>query len=445
VRPLAVEPALAWDQPSERAGGPASCSGGLGPTRPQDGRLEPAHALLAVRPLPGAASGSLPPLPRLSGALPVTQPGGSRVDPREDRRKVGAPVSIQEIQEALRPLAQTRSVRWCGVAPQRLTGGEYADVTVWRKAKAEGWEAGFTGLQTCGSPWGCPCCMVKLAAERSELLERVVSRWGLERVLMLTLTVRHGPVLLKPMREQMSAAWKWLQQTREFRELVRRFGLEFVRALEATWSEENSWHPHAHALLFLDRVPSADDVAWMKERFFVLWHEAVVRFLGARCAPSRAHGVDLREASSGRYVAKMGLELAGAAFKRARGAKSMSVAEIAAGAAEGDEACVKLWKHWQCGMRGAKALSWPTRADSKLRELREECEKELAAERTSKLAAREVVATIRHEEWRAVGVLPWVREAILDVVVGGGDAGDVQDVIDDALAEWCRRRATVAT
>jgi len=37
--------------------------------------------------------------------------------------------------------------------------------------------AGFGSLQTCGSPWVCPVCSAKIAAERRNELARGVEAW----------------------------------------------------------------------------------------------------------------------------------------------------------------------------------------------------------------------------------------------------------------------------
>jgi hypothetical protein len=289
--------------------------------------------------------------------------------------------------------------------------------------------------------------MVEMGRERGQLLQRVVERWGIDKVVMASVTLRHDPGLpLKRLRKAMSRAWKRLQQTWAWRRFVKESGLEVVRGLEATFGR-NGWHPHYHCLLFFGRALSEEELDAVRELVFELWREAVIRepVLGKRCEPTREHGVDISPARSARYIAKLGLELTGAAFKKARGRRSISVAQIAAGAADGDEACKSLWIEWQLAMKGAKALCWTRREGSKLRELREKCELEIERERQGRLESEgwETVIGIPPEVFSAITTLKHkgasARGEILSCIRGGGDAQDVQDLIDDWLS-WLREQ-----
>jgi hypothetical protein len=317
-------------------------------------------------------------------------------------------------------------------------------VEVWRQ-RAGGksvapYAAWFRGVQHCSSPWSCPACAPRLAAERGDLLSRVVERWGSERALLLTLTIRHARGHdLRRMRCAVAAAWRRVQQSR----LWRGTDGEAVRALEVTYGGFAGWHPHLHVLVFLPEAPTEIATRLLRDAVYVEWRHAIERELGAEHVPDEDCGVDLRPAKDAHYIAKLGLELTAPATKAGRLRGHMTPWDIARRAAGGNAGYEALWRDWQQAMHGAKALTWPTSRRSKLRALRNAVQAEIDAEAAVEPAtpepnAPELVMTIPLSTWGAVRdeLRPW----ILDVVRGGGDAADVQDVIDDYLAERERRR-----
>jgi hypothetical protein len=129
-----------------------------------------------------------------------------------------------------------------------------------------------------------------------------------------------------------------------------------VRALEVTHGA-HGWHPHLHALLFLETPLSAAErdaaTTWLRER----WRNCVERAIGSDFAPND-RGVDLRESKRADYLAKFSFELVDPGTKCGRG-KNRTPLQIATSAAKGrcpdDEA---LWIAYCAGMRGAKMLTW---------------------------------------------------------------------------------------
>jgi hypothetical protein len=121
----------------------------------------------------------------------------------------------------------------------------------------------YQGLQVCSSVWACPVCASKITERRKLELQGAVAvakDKGLS-VQLLTLTVPHGlgddvNVILS----KMTAAWSKLNQGRTGMAFRARLGLRgTVRALEVTHGA-NGFHPHFHALLFLDGALSPDQV-----------------------------------------------------------------------------------------------------------------------------------------------------------------------------------------
>jgi hypothetical protein len=189
-------------------------------------------------------------------------------------------------------------------------------------------------------------------------LKRAVEAWGAPNVALLSLTVRHGlGDDLRATRAGIARAFQRVIRGAPWKRFCKKYGLEHqVRALEVTHGA-HGWHPHLHALLFLETPLSkeelAEAIAWLQAR----WAQAVRSTLGADFVPNQ-HGVDLRASKKADYLAKFSFELVDPGTKRGRG-KNRTPFQIAASAASGksvaDEA---LWVTYCNGMRGAKMLTW---------------------------------------------------------------------------------------
>ena len=120
--------------------------------------------------------------------------------------------------------------------------------------------ARFSGLQTCGSVWSCPCCSGTVSETRRGELNALLA-WaraeGLHPV-MLTLTARHGadhalPALLNSMKE----AKRRLANHRQSKAMRPRI-IGHVTATEVTGGGVNGWHPHFHQVLLVKAASQAE-------------------------------------------------------------------------------------------------------------------------------------------------------------------------------------------
>jgi len=122
----------------------------------------------------------------------------------------------------------------------------------------------YSGVQVCGSIWGCPICAAKISERRRQEVEQSVD-WAYEsglQPMMVTLTFPHQRTddlggLLDKQREALKRlrkgrVWDLAKQRWQFQGLV--------RALEITHSERNGWHPHTHELWFVSPETTAGDV-----------------------------------------------------------------------------------------------------------------------------------------------------------------------------------------
>jgi len=261
-----------------------------------------------------------------------------------------------ELRDGLRHLG-TERVGACG---RRRIAHEVEVVrrTAKRECGVTYQHANYRGVLRCGSLWECPPCALQIRAERGDELKRAVEFWGPGNVAMLSLTVRHGfGDDLKATRCGLAAGFQRLIRGEPWKRFCRKYGLaHHVRALEGTHGA-HGWHPHVHALLFLETPLSPAELesgtAWLQER----WGNCVHKALGSAFVPNE-HGVDLREAKRADYLAKFSLELVDPGTKRGRG-KNRTPLQIATSAATrqspDDEA---LWVAYCHGMRGAKMLTW---------------------------------------------------------------------------------------
>jgi hypothetical protein len=263
---------------------------------------------------------------------------------------------MYELRDALRALS-TKRVGACG---HRRIAREVEVVrrTATRESGETYQHAYYRGLLRCGSVWECPVCAMQIRAERGEELKRAVHAWGAGNVAMLSLTVRHGlGDDLRATRRGLATAFQRLIRGEPWKRFCAKYGIEHhVRAIEVTYGV-HGWHPHLHALLFLEiplGVAELDAAtAWLQER----WRNCVRRALGGDFVPND-HGVDLRASKRADYLAKFSFELVDPGSKRGRGANRTPL-QIAMSAASGrcpeDEA---LWAAYCAGMRGAKMLTW---------------------------------------------------------------------------------------
>jgi hypothetical protein len=246
---------------------------------------------------------------------------------------------------------------------------------------------------------------------RKELSLAVVA-WGFENVLMLSLTVRHGfGDDLRLMRAGIAEAFQGVINGNPWKRFKAKYGFQYqVRALETTHGKRG-WHPHIHALIFLEtplselELESATD--WLSQR----WAQQVQKVLGTNYVPNE-HGVDLRKVNRADYLAKLSLELLDPGTKRGR-KKNRTPLQIAVSAASGKSPIDEvLWRTYCEGMRRAKMLTWSPGLREAAGLGEEKTDEQLANEDTEQEA--EEIATMPGHVWDGVRYRAGVPCAILD-------------------------------
>ena len=299
--------------------------------------------------------------------------------------------------------------------------------------------AHWTGVERCGSIWACPVCASVIRHKRANDVQQAVESWQAQggSVVFVTLTVRHGVEDdLAMTLDAVMSGWRRLLQGKAWQRFRARFGIRGqIRAIETTVSAEAGWHPHCHALFFVDQPLSDADLVEWERSMFERWARYVVD-LGARL-PTRLRGIDVRAADShGRVVAqyltklqdaakaprhKIGDELARADYKAGRAASLAPFELLDAAHAEDeidDAARSQLWVEYYLATRGRQAITW----SKGLRDLTmPDADEELTDEEIlDETDADPVVLLIPRDAYRRrLQQQPEVAAAVLDAVERG--------------------------
>ena len=207
-------------------------------------------------------------------------------------------------------LTGSKSLQKCHSTPRGA-------VEVWRSAERS--TAAYRGLCTCQSVWCCPVCSAKIAARRAQELTDAIAthRANGGTVYLLTFTASHSRSDLLPdlVSAHMSAHARFWRQGGVRRTLEGLGVVGRVTAFEVTFGHDTGWHPHRHALVFVEQ----DDEHTAFELFDCLSDEWVRCCASSGLHATREHGLDVRGGeAAGAYVAKLGLEVALAVRKVGR-------------------------------------------------------------------------------------------------------------------------------
>lgn len=232
--------------------------------------------------------------------------------------------------------------------------------------------AGFAGIERCGSIWCCPACSAVIRAGRAREIEQAV-KYHQETggsVLFFTGTQRHhGGDQLAVTLDVVLEAWRKLTAGRPWKRIKEKHQVSgYIRSIEVTLGA-NSWHPHAHVLLFLDADINADQVEELRPTLYELWARAVERAGGK---PPTERGLDLQKLDDdgkllAKYLAKVqdekqgwsvGAEMTRADVKQGRGG-SITPFQLLDDHPDYDEQeRARLWREFYLVSKGRRAVTW---------------------------------------------------------------------------------------
>lgn len=367
---------------------------------------------------------------------------------------------------------------------QRLCGMTAAvdEVTVQRSAKG----VSFGGLLTCGSRT-CPSCGPRIAAQTRTEIEQAIDTWmngsvlpgSKRRLLFGTFTIRHkrGQKFVD-LAAAVSKAWGAATSGRAWQRDRALYGIAHsVRVFEQKVSTKNGWHIHVHVLFFVDEV-HADlgcgttlDPAGLLGTMFKRWASKAVS-MGFGVPLLRAqdmHEVTGSEAldrladyfvkettDAGERVGSLAAEMTNSEGKQ--GVTSLTPGQLLAWAIAGEEYIAQLWgpakpgqklrgaqgqeyarmlyREFEVGMKGRRAIAWSYGMRDALGLGRELTDEELAAKQEAiDAATRETLVSLSGSEWRKF-VRPRGRRAELFAVAGTLSAAE--------LVEWLAGYGVVA-
>lgn len=281
-------------------------------------------------------------------------------------------------------------------------------------------KAFYSGLQVCASVWHCPVCAAKISERRRVELQSAITTakamgW---QVMLLTLTVPHGlGDDIDVMLDQMMAAWRATSSNRAGKALRSSIGLQgTIRALEVT-DGSNGFHPHFHALLFLDSnmTPKAVEAG-----FRPLWQSACLKAGLPR--PSDRHGVKVDDGSkAAAYASKWGLESELTKGHMKHGKEGgMTPWDMLRDVLENDsERSRKRFMVYAEAFKGRRQLYWSNGLKARLAVV-DLADDEIVAQVEDEAV---VLAKLTSEQWKAV-LATRSESALLDVAENNPDALD---------------------
>ncbi|MGP5322795.1 protein rep [Brachybacterium paraconglomeratum] len=241
---------------------------------------------------------------------------------------------------------------------------------------ADGHLAHFSGTERCGSIWACPVCSAVIRSERAREIQHAVAEHTAQggALLLVTLTMRHHK--RQPLADTLDGllkSWQKILRGKAWTTTKDRYGISgYLRSVEVTYGE-NGWHPHIHAVLFLDDQISEAAAETLGDELHGRWARYVMASTGKM--PDRKHGVDVQRVSDdgkvvASYLAKMqddhahtwdvGAELARSDVKTARGSRSLvpfELLDVAADHLSADEKRA-LWVEYATATKGRRAITW---------------------------------------------------------------------------------------
>ena len=256
--------------------------------------------------------------------------------------------------------------------------------------------AGYAGLERCSSIWACPHCSATIRAGRAAEIEEAVTAHQATggSVVFFTGTVRHHQGdKLEDTLGQVLDSWSRLRRNKGWRLMKKKYAIaHYIRAIEVTRSEKNGWHPHCHALLFLEGDITEEELQALRSDLFHYWSSAVEALGGKR--PTEK-GLDLQKCDKegkvlARYVGKIqekkkwtaGAEMARFDVKNGRG-ESISPFELL-----DDDSSISpdrravLWREYYLATKGRRAITW-SRGLKKLYDIGEKSDEEIQDEAQS--------------------------------------------------------------
>lgn len=277
-----------------------------------------------------------------------------------------------------------------------MPGGDLVTLAVTASGRSH-----ISGVERCGSSASCPVCTPVIRMRRAAEIEQAVEAWRAagKAVVFVTATLPHQKFhSLAQSLTALQGAWSSIWRGTHGKTLNAAIGGKHrIRTIEATYGEAHGWHPHVHALLFLDVAEADVDVEEVQNEVGRRWRRAVGRetwtaadgTAGSWRVPTWAHGCVVKLVNSAEAVAdyvtkveyKEGCKVerpAGAPWGPAQevvmsdrknagwGEGRRTPWDLLAEAAEGDASASVLYREWETETKGRQLIQWTRGAKAAL-------------------------------------------------------------------------------
>jgi len=303
--------------------------------------------------------------------------------------------------------------------------------------RSNGAAVGFAGLASCGSVWACPVCNAKVQAVR-RLEVGTVLAWGLAQggAAFGAYTLRHHQGQdLDALWRALSACWEAVARDKVVRTVRADLGLlGTIRAAEATITlggRGNGWHPHLHPVHLFGKRVSDRDVADLHREQYRAWSACALR-IGLTAPQQDAqhlHRVTGRRAHDalGDYFTKASYAPDDQAVSWEMTSTQTKSRTRAAGGVtpwdllhlvhrEGNADALDLWRDWERGSKGKRALTWSNGLRKRAGLDQEAKDEEIAAAEVGTAADAGFVIT----DWSPVREQPRLGAELLGVIGRAG-------------------------
>lgn len=294
-------------------------------------------------------------------------------------------------------------------------------------------KAGVRGVFFCDSPWLCPTCAPRRAAQRAEKVTEVFNAVEKKRgrIVFVTLTVKHGKRdSLTDLKTLVLTACRKARQGKPWALAIERYDIAgSLVGPEVTWSEKYGWHFHLHVALVVmkDSEAVAQEAGeWLMNRYRNYIHQAG----GKTSRQAQDVTVIWRKEDISSYLAKgsAAWEVSNAGATKESGATSLTPWDLAVLAGRGDAQSAKLFQEYAVAMPGTRSCVITKSLASKLSVEASSDEDKPGVDETNSSVDDEVESSDPKDEVEVVGVMDpsrWHR------VLRNGYAADVLKVVSD--------------
>lgn len=301
-----------------------------------------------------------------------------------------------------------------------------------------GGKAGVKGVFYCDSPWLCPTCAPRRAAERADKVLQVFKATEAKRgrVIFVTLTVKHDQKdNLSALKKMVMDACRKARQGKPWALAVERYDIAGVMVgPEVTYSPKHGWHFHLHVALVVlsDNDQLAEEAGeWLMNRYRTYIHQTG----GETSRQAQDVTVVWREEDLASYMSKgsAAWEVSSAGATK-KGKKGLTPWDLAANASKGNAKAARLFQEYAATMPGTRSCVITKGLADKLGIQPADDADEPGIDEMPEDQETEIVGELEPYRWHRVLRNGYAAD-ILKVVGAGWEWPKIDDLIANLLKE----------